>query len=63
MEWVQQVLQIPNLIENQEDGTRHFIKQIPEHENRWLRGVMNVSGNPNRAITAFFDKNLSKTKI
>jgi sporulation-control protein spo0M len=63
MEWVQRTLQIPDHIENYEDGTRHFIKQIPEHENRWLRVVMNVSGNPNRAITAFFDRRLRKTRI
>ena len=59
-EWVDQTLSTPDDLENHEDGTQHFIKQIPENENRWLRVVINASANPNRAITAFFDRRLRK---
>ena len=62
-EWVEQALQAPNQIEDREDGTRHFMKQIPEYENRWLRVVVNVNLNPHRAITAFFDRRLRRTKV
>ena len=62
-EWIEQALQAPNRIEDREDGTRHFIKQIPEYENRWLRVVVNVSLDPHRAITAFFDRRLRRKKV
>jgi hypothetical protein len=62
-EWIEQALQAPNRIEDREDGTRHFIRQIPEYGNRWLRVVVNVSLNPNRAITAFFDRRLRRTRV
>ena len=62
-EWVEQALQSPDNLEDHEDGTRHFIKQFPEYDNRWLRVVINVRSKPNRAITAFFDRRLRKTKL
>ncbi len=62
-EWVEQALQSPDNIEDHEDGTCHFIKQFPEYDNRWLRVVINVRSKPNRAITAFFDRRLRKTKL
>ena len=62
-EWVEKALQFPDNIEDHEDGTRHFIKQFPEYQNRWLRVVINVKTKPNRAVTAFFDRRLRKTKL
>ena len=62
-EWVEQALQSTDNIKDHEDGTRHFIKQFPEYDNRWLRVVINVRSKPNRAITAFFDRRLRKTKL
>ena len=53
---------IPRSSEDREDGTQHFIKKIPEYENRWLRVVINVKVNPNRAVTAFFDRRLRRTR-
>ena len=47
-EWIDQALQSPD---------------NPEYENRWLRVVINVKVSPNRAITAFFDRRLRKSKI
>ena len=61
-EWADQTMKSADRIENREDGTRHFIKQIPEHGNRWLRVIVNVSVEPNRVITAFFDRSLRRTK-
>ena len=62
-EWIDQTLRSPDHVEEREDGTQHFIKRIPEHENRWLRVVINVQANPNRAVTAFFDRRLRRTQL
>jgi hypothetical protein len=51
--WVDQALTAPVHVEAIEDGTRHYIKQINEYGNRWLRVVINVQVTPNRAVTAF----------
>ena len=61
-DWVDQALEIPDDVEDVEDGTRHYIKQIHEYGNRWLRVVINVQVNPNRAVTAFFDRRLRRTR-
>jgi len=52
--WVDQTLQTPDSIEDRDDGTRHYIKQISEYKNRWPRIVVNVNVDPNRTITPFF---------
>jgi len=59
-QWVDRTIRTPDQREDHVDGTTHFMKQIPEHGNRWLRVVANVSVNPNRAITAFFDRRLGR---
>ena len=59
-EWVDQALEAPDNVEDIEDGTRHYIKQFPQYGNRWLRVVINVSVDPNRAVTAFFDRRLRR---
>lgn len=57
-EWINRAVQSPDRLEVREDGTKHFIKQIPEHGNRWLRVIVNIKDKPNRAVTAFFDRRL-----
>nr|VFJ42858.1 MAG: protein of unknown function (DUF4258) [Candidatus Kentron sp. DK] len=59
-EWVDRTTQTPDRTEDHDDGTRHFIKRIPEFENRWLRVVVNVAVYPNKRVTAFFDRRLSR---
>ncbi|RJP45839.1 MAG: DUF4258 domain-containing protein [Desulfobacteraceae bacterium] len=61
-EWINQTLNEPDRMEQHEDGTIHFIKRIPENGGRWLRIVINSSISPNRAITAFFDRRLRRSK-
>jgi Domain of unknown function (DUF4258) len=61
-EWVDQTLESPEHVESREDGAQHFMKRIPEYGNRWLRIVINVRINPNRAVTAFFDRRLRRTR-
>jgi len=62
-EWIDQTLESPDHVEDREDGTQHFMKRIPEHGNRWLRVVINVRVNPNRAVTAFFDRRLRRKRL
>jgi len=57
-EWVHGALCAPDRTEDLDDGTRHYLKQIPDHGNRWLRVVVNVASQPHRAVTAFFDRRL-----
>ncbi len=57
-EWVERCKNNPDLIEDHNDGTRHYIKKIPEFENRWLRVIVNINVDPNKEITVFFDRRL-----
>jgi hypothetical protein len=59
-EWVDKYVNEPEKIEDHEDGSRHFLRRIEEHGNRWLRVVVNMQGQPNRAVTAFFDRRLGR---
>ncbi len=60
--WVEAALTTPDLTEDHDDGTRHYLKKIPEFGNRWLRVVVNIRANPNRAATVFFDRRLKGKK-
>ena len=59
-EWVERCERNPDKKEDHEDGTRHFIKQIHEFGNRWLRVIIDISVEPNKEITAFFDRRLRR---
>jgi len=59
-EWVKQTLNQPEITEDHDDGTKHYIKQIPEFGNRWLRVILNDMIEPNKGVTAFFDRRLRR---
>jgi len=61
-EWTDRTMRDPDRTEERDDGTRHFIKQIPEFGDRWLRVVVNVTARPERRVTAFFDRRLRRTR-
>ena len=56
------ILSNSDQFQEHEDGTRHFLKQIPEFGNRWLRIVINVEIEREKAVTAFFDRRLRSTE-
>ena len=56
-EWANRAIREPD---QTEDRTRHFIKQIPEFGNRWLRVIVNTNSVPAYRVTAFFDRRLSR---
>jgi hypothetical protein len=59
-EWAERTRTEPDRTEDRDDGTRHFIKRIPEFGNRWLRVVVNVTETPEKPVTAFFDRRLRR---
>lgn len=59
-EWVAICLEKPDNTELHSDGTKHYLRQIPEFGDRWLRVVINTSVKPPQAITLFFDRRLRK---
>jgi hypothetical protein len=59
-EWVDRCLNAPDKKEELPDGTRHFLKQIPEFGNRWLRVVIDATVSPPGGITLFFDRRLRR---
>lgn len=60
LEWADRVLQEPDKVEDHNDGTRYFIKLIPEFENRWLKVIVNTTTMPEKRITAFFDRRMRR---
>jgi hypothetical protein len=61
-EWVDKCVNEPEKIEDHEDGSRHFLRPIEEHGDRWLRVVVNIQVQPHSAVTAFFDRRLRRKK-
>jgi len=61
-EWADITVLHPVRTEDHADGTRHYIRQIPEKGNRWLRVVVNVSSEPEKRVTAFFDRRLRRSE-
>lgn len=58
--WVQETLKSPDIVENRNDGTRHYLKQIETFEKRWLRVVVGL-GVSKKLITAFFDRRIRRS--
>jgi hypothetical protein len=56
--WVERAISEPESIEEPGDGTRHYLHRITERGERWLRVIVNVSAQPPRAVTVFFDRRL-----
>ena len=54
--WVERAITGPDKIKEPGDDTRHSLRRITEHGDRWVRVVVNMSAQPPRAITVFFDR-------
>ena len=61
LEWVERAVNEPQKTEDHEDGTRHYLCQIAEFEDRWLRVIVNIRVSPEKAVTTFFDRRLRRT--
>jgi len=56
LEWVMRVIEEPARTERKEDGTVHYLKPIPEREERVLRVVTRGEEKSAIVITVFFDR-------
>lgn len=59
-EWVDRCISEPDDTKDLSDGTKHFLKKIPEHGNRWLRVIIKSTVTPWKGVTLFFDRRLRK---
>jgi hypothetical protein len=59
-EWVWRTIKTPARKRLGDDGNMHYTKTIREREGRVLRVVVNPDVHPNRIVTVFFDRRLSK---
>lgn len=58
--WIQETLNNPDqtIPLADEHGNTHYLKQIEEFGNRYLRVVVNQTVEPNRIVTLFFDRRI-----
>ena len=45
VEWAEATITDPVLVEDHDDGTRHFLRPIAAFGGRWLRVILNVRAN------------------
>ncbi len=60
LDMVDTVISAPDRVEEREDGTKHYLKQLETVGGRWLRVVVNMKSEPPWRITAFFDRRLRR---
>ncbi len=58
MSWITETIESPKKIETHTDKTKHYLRKIEEHGNRWLRVIVNH----NKIVTVFFDRRLRRNK-
>ncbi|MCU0527853.1 MAG: DUF4258 domain-containing protein [Elainella sp. Prado103] len=56
--WLTETLSTPDRLLPLADayGNTHYLKQIPDFGDRWLREIVNPTVNPQRVVTIFFDR-------
>jgi hypothetical protein len=59
-EWVWRTIETPSSKKMGKDGNMHYTKPIRERDGRVLRVVINPYVDPQRIVTLFFDRRLSK---
>ena len=61
-DWIWRALNQPDETHMGEDGNMHYTKAIQERDGRILHVVVNPKFQPNRIVTLFFDRRLTRTK-
>lgn len=62
-EWVWRTIDTPHRRRKGKDGNIHYTKPIKERNGRFLRVVVNPAVQPNRIVTVFFDRRLSRSMV
>jgi len=61
-DWIWRVLKDPDKKDLGKDGNTHYTKAVKERGGRILHIVVNQNVQPNRIVTLFFDRRLTRTK-
>ncbi|MBE9069830.1 DUF4258 domain-containing protein [Leptolyngbya cf. ectocarpi LEGE 11479] len=58
--WIDTALSNPDRLLTNADAhsNTHYLKQIEDFGNRWLRVIVNPNVDPKRVITVFFDRKI-----
>lgn len=59
-DWIDATISIPDKTEFIDNDEIHYIKQIKEFGNRYLRIVVNPYSQPKKIITLFFDRRIKE---
>lgn len=59
-EWVWRTIRTPSSKARGKDGNMHYTKPIRERDGRILHVVVNPFADPQRIVTIFFDRRLTK---
>ena len=57
---VVRAVESPLRTETHDDGTTHYLGEVPERGGRILRVVMNTEASPPTVVTVFFDRRLRR---
>ena len=58
--WVKRAMEDPQKRERLDNGTIHYVRAIEEYGGRYLRVVVNPDVEPQRIVTAFFDRRIER---
>ncbi len=59
-DWVKGTVQNPDMTELKRNDEKHYVKQIPQNQGKFLRVIVNPEVLPPRVITVFFDRRVQK---
>ncbi|MBM3331205.1 DUF4258 domain-containing protein [candidate division WOR-3 bacterium] len=59
-EWVVRAVESPLRTESHDDGTTHYLSNVPERSGRILRVVVSAKASPPIVVTVFFDRRLRR---
>ena len=60
LHWIELTLSVPQRVESdlKDPNLRHALAMIAEYDKRVLRVIYNVTTNPNRVVSVYFDRKL-----
>jgi hypothetical protein len=60
-DWIVRTVESPLRTENHDDGTTHYLSEVPERSGRVLRVVVNAKVSQSIVVTVFFDRRQRRT--
>jgi hypothetical protein len=59
-DWIVRSVESPLRTEQHDDGTTHYLSNVPERDGRVLRVVLNAKVSPAVVVTVFFDRRMRR---